>query len=406
MISNLAVEGYRSLRQFVVPLKRVNVVTGANGSGKSSLYRAMRLLAETSRNGAVAALAREGGLASTLWAGPEAGSSPSKRRGVVTQGANRRRAPVGIKLGFAGDQFGYAIDFGLPGFDPDSKKPTAFMLDPEIKAESIWHGLQLRPSTLLTERSGGTVRIRDGEGAWKTLDHRLRPYDSMLSELGDSLQAPEVMSVRQQLRSWRFYDHFRTDADAPSRQGWVGTRTPVLSADGNDLAAALQTIVESGGGNDLDEIIDRAFPGNQLEIVFPGSDPDVEDRTGVFTIAISQPGLLRPLGASDLSDGTLRYLLLVAGLLSPRPPALFVLNEPESSLHPRLLEPLAELIHMASQSAQIMIVTHAEALVAHLERVSNADDSLQTLEFFKEDGETRVAGQRSLDQPSWKWPTR
>ena len=75
-ISTLAVEGYRSLRQVVVPLKRVNVVTGANGSGKSSLYRAMRLLAETSRNGAVAALAREGGLASTLWAGPEAGSSP------------------------------------------------------------------------------------------------------------------------------------------------------------------------------------------------------------------------------------------------------------------------------------------------------------------------------------------
>ena len=405
-ISTLAVEGYRSLRQVVVPLKRVNVVTGANGSGKSSLYRAMRLLAETSRNGAVAALAREGGLASTLWAGPEAGSSPSKRRGVVVRGTNRRRAPVGIKLGFAGDQFGYAIDLGLPGFDPSSTRQTAFLLDPEIKTESIWHGLQLRASTLLTERSGAVVRVRDPEGAWTTLDHRLRPYDSMLSELGASLQAPEVMSVREQLRSWRFYDHFRTDAAAPSRQGWVGTRTPVLSADGADLAAALQTIVESGGGQALDEVIDRAFPGDQLRIEYPGSDPDVEDRTGVFTIAISQPGLLRPLGASDLSDGTLRYLLIVAGLLSPRPPALFVLNEPEASLHPQLLEPLAELILRASQHAQIMVVTHAAALVAHLERVGKADGLVQTLELLKEDGETRVAGQRSLDQPSWTWPTR
>ena len=368
MISTLAIEGYRSLRQVVVPLKRVNVVTGANGSGKSSLYRALRLLAETSRNGAVAALAREGGLASTLWAGPEAGSSPYKRRGVATQGTNRRHTPVGIKLGFASDQFGYAIDFGLPGFDPNSKKQTAFLLDPEIKAESIWHGLQLRPSTVLTERSGSTVRMRDGEGGWTTLDHRLRPYDSVLSELGASQQAPEVMSVREQLRSWRFYDHFRSDADAPSRQGWVGTRTPVLSPDGADLAAALQTIVEGGGGHILDDVIDRAFPGNQLKIEYPGSDPSVEDRTGVFTIAVSQPGLLRPLGASDLSDGTLRYLLLVAGLLSPRPPSLFVLNEPESSLHPQLLEPLAELIQRASQNAQIMVVTHAEALVAHLEQ--------------------------------------
>ena len=93
----------------------------------------------------------------------------------------------------------------------------------------------------------------------------------------------------------------------------------------------------------------------------------------MFTIALSQPGLLRPLGASDLSDGTLRYLLLVAGLLSPRPPALFVLNEPEASLHPQLLEPLAELMQRASQDAQIMVVTHAETLVAHLERIGEAD---------------------------------
>src|SRR5580704_15661719 len=70
-VSTLAIENYRSLRRLVVPLRRVNVITGPNGSGKSSLYRALRLLADTSRNGAVAALAREGGLDSTLWAGPD-----------------------------------------------------------------------------------------------------------------------------------------------------------------------------------------------------------------------------------------------------------------------------------------------------------------------------------------------
>src|SRR5579872_567523 len=114
MISTLAIESYRSLRQLVIPLQTVNVVTGANGSGKSSLYRALRLLADTSRNGAVAALAREGGLASTLWAGPQAGSSDAKRRGYPTQGTVRT-APHAVKLGFAGDEFGYAIDLGLPG---------------------------------------------------------------------------------------------------------------------------------------------------------------------------------------------------------------------------------------------------------------------------------------------------
>jgi predicted ATPase len=409
-ISTLAVESYRSLRHLVVPLRRVNVVTGANGSGKSSLYRALSLLADTSRNGAVAALAREGGLASTLWAGPEAGSSGAKRRGFPTQGLNRRGAPVGLKLGFAGDEYGYAIDLGLPGIFPTSRiEPevqTAFLLDPEIKTESIWHGMELRPSTLLTERSGSVVRIRDDNGAWTMIDHRVHPYDSMLSEFGAPERAPEVMAVREQLQSWRFYDHFRTDPDAPARQRRIGTRTPVLSADGSDLAAALQTIVEGGGGEALDKAIDHAFPGSHLEVIFPGSDPSIEDRTGVFEIAIDQPGLLRPLGASELSDGTLRYLLLIAALLSPRPPALYVLNEPESSLHPELLEPLANLIHTAAERTQVIVVTHARALVECLENVDHSALPSQVLELVKEDGETKVAGQRSIDQPSWKWPSR
>src|ERR1700678_1619228 len=117
-MQTLAVENYRSLRHLGIPLGPLNVIPGANGSGKSSLYRALRLLADTSRNGAVAALAREGGLASTLWAGPEAGSASTKRRGFPTQGSNRRSAPIGLRLGFAGSEFGYAIDLGLPGFGP------------------------------------------------------------------------------------------------------------------------------------------------------------------------------------------------------------------------------------------------------------------------------------------------
>ncbi len=412
MLRALAIESYRSIRQLIVPLERVNVVTGANGSGKSNLYRSLRLLADTSRNGAVAALAREGGLASTLWAGPGAGASNARRRGFPTQGTNRRRSPVGLKLGFAGDEYGYAIDLGLPRAAADSARTTdprdrtAFLLDPEIKTESIWHGPELRPSTLLTQRSGSQVRIRDDDGSWTTIDHQLRPYDSMLSELGPPERAPEVMAVREQLLSWRFYDHFRADADAPARQPRTGTRTSVLSPDGSDLAAALQTIVEDGNREALDEIIDHAFPGSRLNIIFPGSDPSVEDRAGVFEIAVAQPGLLRPLGVGELSDGTLRYLLLVAALLSPRPPALYVVNEPESSLHTDLLEPLADLIRTAAGTTQVMVVTHSDALIGYLQSADGPALTTQVLELVKEDGETKVAGQQLIDQPTWKWPSR
>src|SRR5690606_27019325 len=74
-----AVSGYRSLRNLVLPLDRLNVVSGANGSGKSSLYKAIGLLAETAQGGVIGSLAREGGLGSTLWAGPERFSAAMKR---------------------------------------------------------------------------------------------------------------------------------------------------------------------------------------------------------------------------------------------------------------------------------------------------------------------------------------
>ena len=79
MLSALAVANYRSLRQLTVPLGRLTVITGPNGSGKSSVYRAMRLLADTAGGGIVRSLVREGGLSSTLWAGPERFSGATPR---------------------------------------------------------------------------------------------------------------------------------------------------------------------------------------------------------------------------------------------------------------------------------------------------------------------------------------
>ena len=75
---------------------------------------------------------------------------------------------------------------------------------------------------------------------------KLRPYDSMLAEFVDPELAPDLMLLRERIRSWRFYDQVRTDAEAPMRGAQVGTRTPVLGHDGADLAAALQTIREIG----------------------------------------------------------------------------------------------------------------------------------------------------------------
>jgi predicted ATPase len=393
VIATLAVENYRSLRNLTVPLTALTVVTGANGTGKSSLYRALRLLADAARNGAVAALAREGGLPSTLWAGPETIGRAVREGTYPVQGTKRSR-PVSLRLGFAGDEFSYAIDFGLPA----GGGLSAFALDPEIKRESIWNGPLLRPAAVLCERDNRIVRIRDDSRDWAG-PFPIRPHDSMLSEFADPRQAPEVMRVREQVRSWRFYDHIRTDAAAPARASQIGTRTPVMSHDGADVAAALQTIRETGAVDALDEAVDRAFPGSRVSVESEGD--------GRMGLRLHQHGLLRPLGAAELSDGTLRYLLWAAALLAPRPAGLLVLNEPETSLHPQLLPPLARLIAAAAARSQVIVVSHAQTLVGELRSAAaDARTPVAAIELVKEFGETRVAGRDPLDGPAWRWPKR
>lgn len=389
MISTLAVENYRSLRHLVMPLGRLTLVTGANGTGKSSVYRSMRLLADASRNEMVAALAREGGLPSTLFAGAGKAIRHGQRRREGPVQGSVRAEPVSLKLGFAGDEFGYAVDLGLPV--PALK--TAFQLDPEIKCESLWAGPVLRQSALLAERSNQLARIRNDDGEWHTVSSALRLYDSVLAELADPYQAPELLIVREQIRSWRFYDHLRTDQDAPARSPQIGTRTAVLSDDGSDLAAALQTIAEVGDVDAMTGAVGNAFPGSRLALLVEG---------GRFEVGLTQPGLLRALSGAELSDGTLRYLMLVAALLSPRPPQLLVLNEPESSLHPELLAPLAALIARTSEKTQIVVVSHSQPLIAALRELA---DPLM-VELVKQEGQTLIQGQGILDEPSWNWPSR
>ncbi|MBF8720918.1 AAA family ATPase [Pseudomonas guariconensis] len=385
MLTTLAIANYRSINQLIMPLGRLNVITGANGSGKSNLYKALRLLAETARGGVVNALAAEGGLDSTFWAGPEKISRRMLKGEVPVEGGPRQHVRR-LKMGFADQDFGYAIGFGLP--EPSRSK---FALDPQIKHEAIWAGALCRPASLLVERSGAMCRAREGR-QWQVMSQHMTEFDSLFDQVGSLQGSPEVLLLRERIRSWRFYDHFRTDADAPARHSRLGTRTPVLHHDGRDLAAALQTIKEIGDFDALQTAINDAFPGSKIDIdATPG---------GLFSLRFHQAGLLRPLSAAELSDGTLRYLLLVAALLTPRPPSMMVLNEPETSLHPDLLPALARLIRQAAQHCQVWVVSHAPRLVAALEE----DEACNSIRLEKELGQTAMVGQGMLDEPAWYWP--
>ncbi|MFS0866881.1 AAA family ATPase [Microbacterium sp. 179-B 1A2 NHS] len=374
MLRTLAVSGYRSLRDVVVPLGPLTVVTGPNGSGKSNLYRALRLLSAGAQGELVGAVAREGGLPSLLWAGPEGGGE----QGTV------RKKPIAVQLGFASDELGYLVDLGIPQGPQDNP----FARDPVIKREQVFAGPLAKPATLLIDRAGPLTRVRDDQ--WVRLEQKLAPFESIVTDLADGDTAPELRGLRRVMGGWRFYDHFRVDADAPARRPQVGTRSQLLAHDGANLAAVWATIVDAGFGQDLDRAVDEAFPGSRVQVT--AAD-------GLFRLTLRQPGLLRPLDTAELSDGTLRYLLLCAALLPVRPAPLLVLNEPESSLHADLLGPLARLVQVASERTQVILVSHARSLV-------EATPDAARIELRPGSAGTAVHGVGVLDAPPWHWGSR
>jgi len=139
----------------------------------------------------------------------------------------------------------------------------------------------------------------------------------------------------------------------------------------------------------IQEIGDRALLHESVERAFPGAKLELGRERGSFTFRLAMPGLGRPLEAAELSDGTLRYLCLVAALLSPRTPPFLALNEPETSLHSDLLPALAELIADAGKRGQVLVTTHAEALAGALEKRAET----ATVRLTKRDGATVMAAE-------------
>src|ERR1051325_1465728 len=132
MLTTFAVSNYRSLRDVKLSLRPLTVVTGANGSGKSNLYRALRVVAQAADGRLAETLALEGGVPSVQWAGPL--DLPAQlRRGVPVQGTVRKK-PVRIRFGFATDDFAYEIALGIS----TDRSQSLFSLDPEVKEEWIW----------------------------------------------------------------------------------------------------------------------------------------------------------------------------------------------------------------------------------------------------------------------------
>ena len=365
MLRDVRIAGYRSLRAIHFPVGRLSVFVGANGVGKTNLYRALELLQASAAGTLAHALAAEGGMESALWAGERRRHEPAR---LILQ-AGFAASPVGD------NDYSYEVAAGVA-----PPATAAFALEPQIKEETLTHHHRGRLHKLL-ERRGPSATARDADGERAAVGSELLASETALGAIGDAGRYPDIWALRQTMLDWRFYHDLRTDRASPLRQPCLAVTSPTLSSDGGNLAAVFATLAYIREDTvDLDRTIDDAFPGATLEVPPPG-------RFASFGMRFpDQPKRL--FEAAELSDGTLRYLGLAGALLAYRLPAFIALNEPEASLHPDLLEPLARLIVRASERTQIWLVTHSERLAAAIA----SDGAIEPLTVIKRKGATWIDG--------------
>lgn len=361
-LTAISIEGYRSVRRLYLPIGNLSVFVGANGVGKTNLYNGLALLRAAAEGTITRAVAVEGGVESVLWAG-----------------ARRKGDPVRLALrAHFDDDMTYEIEIGLP-----APAQAALDLEPLVKEEKlvVRHA---RRDVVMMERKNSAVMLRNAEGARETHPVAMLPSETVLESLRDAARYPELEVVRRELADWRLYHDFRTDAGSPIRQPSLRVTTPTLAADGHNLAAVFATLFSIRRDvTDLSRAIDDAFPGARLTVLDEGN------RTLFGLLFPEMPQRL--FRASELSDGTLKYLCLLAALMSYRLPSLIALNEPEGSLHPSLLNPLARLITRATENARVWIVTHSDALAEAL----RAEAGTIPRRVVKKDGETILEGQKA-----------
>ncbi len=200
---------------------------------------------------------------------------------------------------------------------------------------------------------------------------------SVLSEKRDSARFPALSDLSEVYRSTAIYGEWALGRHAPARQRQPSDgRLARLEPDASNLALILNHIVKEGGRAELESHMRRFYPAfERLEFDVAG---------GTIQLGIQEKGLDRPIPATRLSDGTIRFLALLAVLLHPEPSPVVCFEEPEIGLHPDSIVQLGELLESASERMQIILTTQSDILVDAV-----SDDPSRVVVFSHGEGGTR-----------------
>lgn len=338
-ITHLIIEGFRSLKRVEWSPGRLNVLIGPNGSGKSNLLRAFRLLRSAADGTLNDAVLSSGGMGALVW-----DSRESRIAWSVTLDDNATYALILKRLGNGAE----------------------YVITDELLDEG---------SSKILRRAGREVVLND--------DIERGSVTSSQSALHEFRHTYTVLELAERLRSISVYHDLNVHETAPLRQAAIARRETMLSQDGQNLIAVLHTLYSTDRGfkEILNDAMRAAFGREFEELIFPpAADQRVDMRVRWRSLRTEQ-------AAAQLSDGTLRFLMLVTILAAPTTSEVIAIDEPELGLHPNMLPIIAELAQRASERTQVIFTTHspqfldafAEPPVTTVVTLENGESKLEVL---------------------------
>ncbi|MCD6308952.1 MAG: AAA family ATPase [Candidatus Latescibacteria bacterium] len=357
-----------------IPLGPLNVLIGPNGSGKSNFLEAISLLRASPKN-LSAPVKESGGVRDWLWKGAR---NPTATIEAVICNPERNGMPIRHAFSF----MEHGERFEITAERIENKDAHAGYDEPFYHYRNDQGHIRLKEKT----QYGKTSCLEEDGEERKLPRETINPEESVLSQVKDPERYPSLAYLADMYSRVRLYREWSFGRYTSPRQPQK-TDMPVkyLSETCDNLALVLNSLRLSAEP----EII------SALKNLYPEVDDyHVDIAGGWIQLYLKESSFSIP--ATRLSDGTLRYLCLLAILCHPDPPPLVCIEEPELGLHPDILPTIAKLMVSASERFQLIVTTHSEILVDALTEIP---ESVIVCE--KHDDKTLMQRLKSRELEEW-----
>jgi len=363
-----------------IPLEPLNVLIGPNGSGKSNLIEGIELLNATT-TGFASAIREGGGVREWLWKGDEANGTGTIEAHVEYLDLDQRALgglyePAIIRYRLSFSALGQRVEItdevieDLDYMDAPPNEDQVWLKPAGFEVPRFYYHFQEGNPVVYAQTSGSLYKKTYRKN--QTLDKKtLKLDESILMQLKDPSSYPELSEVERQFEGIRSFREWSFGRDAEVRKPQpADLPAGSLSHDSKNLGLILNQLEHSGAWSEFNGYLKRFLPR------FDRFSTRIEGGTVQFYL--HENGLKQPIPATRLSDGTIRFMAILAQLLSPTPPPLICMEEPELGLHPDAIALLASLLQEASARTQLIVTTHSDAMVSALTEVA---DSVMVCEY-------------------------